>query len=374
MKIDQVTLYHIRMPYVSPFQTSRWVEADHECIIVRLRSQGLTAWGECTATQHCAYSYETTKTNWLILEDFIVPIVLVADLEDIPGYRTATAHLTGHPMAKAGMEMALWDLFAQRETLSLQQLLGGSGERVKVGVSVGIQLDTARLLQVVEGYLLQGYRRIKLKIKPGRDVLDTAAVRQAFPDLLLQVDGNSVYRLEDAPHLKELDEYNLLLIEQPLGEDDIIDHARLQPQLKTALCLDESILSVTHARWALELGACRVINIKPARVSGMFDGRLIHDYCLEQGVPVWMGGMLETGIGRAANVALASLPGFTLPGDISASARYYEEDLIEEPFILNPGSTLSVPQGLGLGVRVNSAKLKSVALRKKFFRRKNRSR
>ena len=202
MKIDQITLYHIHMPYVSPFQTSRWVETDHECVLIRLQAQGLTAWGECTATQHCAYSYETTKTNWLILEDFIVPIVLGVDLDDVPAYRAAIAHLTGHPMAKAGMEMALWDLFAQREGVSLQQMLGGGGDRVKVGVSVGIQPDTARLLQVVEGYLQQGYARIKLKIKPGRDVDDTAAVRRAYPGLLLQVDGNSVYRLEDAPHLQ----------------------------------------------------------------------------------------------------------------------------------------------------------------------------
>jgi len=352
MHLDQITLYHIRMPYVVPFQTSRWVETDRECVLIRLRSNSLTAWGECTATQHCAYSYETTKTNWHILEDFIIPILLASDLEDIASYRAAIAHLTGHPMAKAGMEMALWDLFAQREGVTLQRMLGGRGERVKVGVSVGIQPTTDRLLEVVEDYLSQGYQRIKLKIKPGRDVVDTAAVRRCYPDLLLQVDGNSVYRLEDASLLRALDDFNLLLIEQPLGEDDIIDHAKLQPQLKTPLCLDESILSVTHARWALELGACRVINIKPGRVGGMYEGRLIHNYCLERGIPVWMGGMLETGIGRAANVALASLPGFTLPGDISASARYYAEDLIEEPFTLNPDSTLSIPKVPGLGVKV----------------------
>lgn len=369
--IDQITLYHIRMPYVTPFQTSRWVETDHECVLIRLRAQGLMAWGECTATQHCAYSYETTKTNWHILEDFIIPAVLAADLEDISDYRRAISHLTGHPMAKAGMEMALWDLFAQRQGVSLQRLLGGRGDRVRVGVSVGIQPTTEKLLEVVEGYLEQGYARIKLKIKPGRDVADTAAVRRRYPDLLLQVDGNSVYCLDDADHLKALDEFDLLLIEQPLAEDDIIDHARLQPQLNTPLCLDESILSVTHARWALELGACRIINIKPGRVGGMDEGRRIHDYCLARGVPVWMGGMLETGIGRAANLALASLPGFTLPGDISASARYYAQDLIEEPFTLNPDSTLSVPQGVGLGVKVRQDVLKKVTLRKKVFSRRS---
>jgi o-succinylbenzoate synthase len=369
MPIEQITLQYLSMPYVTPFQTSRWVETDREFVIVQLESEGLTAWGECTATQHCAYSYETTKTNWHILEDFIVPIVLANDLPDVPAYRGAISHLTGHPMAKAGMEMALWDLFAQRQGLSLQKLLGGTRDRVKVGVSVGIQPTTQALLETVDGYLAQGYTRIKLKIKPGRDVDDVAAVRQAHPHLLLQVDGNSVYRLEDAPHLKALDQFDLLLIEQPLAEDDILDHAKLQPQLKTALCLDESILSVKHTRWALELGACRVINIKPGRVGGMHEGRLIHDYCLERRIPVWMGGMLESGIGRAANVALASLEGFTLPGDISASARYYAEDLVEAPFVLNPDSTLSVPQGPGLGVRVRGDMLKKYRLRKQVYRR-----
>jgi O-succinylbenzoate synthase len=231
-------------------------------------------------------------------------------------------------------------------------LLGGEGDRVKVGVSVGIQPTTDKLLEVVAGYLAQGYARVKLKIKPGRDIDDTAAVRRAHPDLLLQVDGNSVYRLADAEHLRGLDDFNLLLIEQPLAHDDMVDHAKLQAQLKTPICLDESITSAEHARWAFELKACRIINIKPGRVGGLDEGRLIHDFCREHGLPVWMGGMLETGIGRAANVALASLPGFTLPGDISASSRYFREDVIETPFTLNPDSTLSVPTGPGLGVKV----------------------
>jgi o-succinylbenzoate synthase len=364
-----ITLHHLRMPYVAPFQTSRWVETDRQFVVVQLESAGLTAWGECTATQHCAYSYETTKTNWHILEDFIIPSVLAGAPSDIPAYRAVISHLTGHPMAKAGMEMALWDLFAQRQGVSLQKLLGGTRDRVKVGVSVGIQPTTQALLETVAGYLAQGYTRIKLKIKPGRDVDDVAAVRRAHPHLLLQVDGNSVYRLEDAPHLKSLDEFDLLLIEQPLAEDDIIDHAKLQPQLKTPLCLDESILSVTHARWALELGACRVINIKPGRVGGMHEGKLIHDYCLARHIPVWMGGMLESGIGRAANVALASLPGFTLPGDISASARYYAEDLVEPPFVLNSDSTLTVPTGPGLGIMVRRDMLKKYTLMTKTYTR-----
>jgi O-succinylbenzoate synthase len=264
--------------------------------------------------------------------------------------------------------MALWDLFAQRAGVSLQALLGGRGDRVHVGVSVGIQSTPEKLLEVVNGYLADGYRRIKLKIKPGRDVGDVAIIRQHHPDLLLQADGNSVYRLGDADHLRALDGYNLLLLEQPLGMDDIIDHAKLQPQLKTPVCLDESIHSVEHARWALELGACRIINIKPGRVGGMHEAKRIHDYCRARGVPVWMGGMLETGIGRAANVAVASLPGFTLPGDISASRRYYFEDIVEQPFELNPDSTLSVPQGPGLGVKVSEAALQKVTQREEVQR------
>ncbi len=369
MKIEEVILRHIKMPYRSPFQTSRWIEYDRECVIVQLRAEGLTGWGECVASQNCGYSYETTKTNWHILEDFIIPALLAANPDDIPAYRAAVAHVSGHPMAKAGMEMALWDLFAQRAGVSLQKFLGGSGDRVPVGVSVGIQETTDQLLKVVDQYLADGYRRVKLKIKPGRDVGEAAAVRKAHPDLRLQVDGNSVYRLTDAAHLKALDDYALLLIEQPLADDDIIDHAKLQPQLKTAVCLDESITSVTHARWALELGACRIINIKPGRVSGMHEAIRIHDYCRERGVPVWMGGMLETGIGRAANVAVASLPGFTLPGDISASARYFFEDIVAPPFDLNPDSTLSVPTGAGLGVNVQMGVLERVTLRRESYHR-----
>ncbi len=367
MKIERITLHHINMPLASPFRTSRWVENDRECVLVELQAEGLTGWGECVATQNCTYSYETVKTNWLILEDFLLPAILGKDLADIAAYRAAISHVTGHPMAKAGLEMALWDVFAQAAGVSLSRFLGGEGDRVAVGVSVGIQPTTAALLEKVEGYLAQGYRRVKLKIKPGRDVADTAAVRRAYPDLMLQVDANSAYRLADAEVLKALDDLALLLIEQPLAHDDIFDHAKLQAQLQTPLCLDESITSVDHARWALEMDACRIINIKPGRVGGMFEGKLIHDYCLARGVPVWMGGMLETGIGRAANIALATLSGFSLPGDISASARYYRQDLITEPFVLNPDSTLSVPTAPGLGVTIDKQRLQQVRQRRQVY-------
>jgi o-succinylbenzoate synthase len=378
MKIDAITLYHVRLPYVSPFQTSRWTETHHECVIVRIQSQGLSGWGECSANAQPAYSYETVKTNWHILSDFIVPALLKQTFSlptvQPPGmafiqpYVDGVDFINGHPMAKAGPEMALWDLAGQASGHALQRMLGGELTEVKVGVSVGIQPTLEALVETVAAYLMQGYTRVKLKIKPGRDVDDVAAVRRAFPGLLLQVDGNSVYRLADATHLRELDEFGLLLIEQPLGADDILDHAKLQSQLKTDLCLDESIHSREAARWALELGACRVINIKPPRVGGIHEAVAIHDFCHGRGVPVWMGGMLETGIGRAANVAVASLPGFRLPGDISATRRYYAEDIIRQPFTLNPNSTLSVPTGPGLGVQVAEEVLARYVLRQETFK------
>jgi len=260
-------------------------------------------------------------------------------------------------MAKAGVELALWDLQGKRAGRSLRELLGGTRARVEVGVSVGIQASPEALVDVVAGYLAQGYGRIKIKIKPGRDVAETRAVRRAFPSIRLQVDANSAYTLESARGLLPLDDLDLLLIEQPLADDDLWDHHRLQAQLRTALCLYESIHTRRHARQALEMGACRIINIKPGRVGGLTEAVAIHDFCYAQGVPVWCGGMLETGVGRAANLALASLPGFTLPGDISASDRYYTQDITVERFTLEAGSTIAVPCGPGLGVTIDEAAL-----------------
>jgi O-succinylbenzoate synthase len=267
-------------------------------------------------------------------------------------------------MAKAGLELALWDLLGKRQACSLQALLGGNASKVVVGVSVGLQPSPAKLVEVVGGYLDQGYQRIKIKIKPGRDVGDAQAVRNAFPGVRLQVDANSAYTLESAKVLMPLDELNLLLIEQPLAEDDLWDHSRLQAEFRTPICLDESILSDRHARQALEMGACRVINIKAGRVGGLSQALAIHDLCLAKNVPVWCGGMLETGVGRAANLALASLPGFTLPGDISASDRYYAEDITHQRFVLNSDSSINVPGGPGLGVSIDKAALKRATLKK----------
>ena len=270
-------------------------------------------------------------------------------------------------MAKAGLEMALWDLIGKRTNQSLSKLLGGSRKRVEVGVSVGLQDSPDELVQVVRGYYASGYTRVKLKIKPGRDVGDVQAVRQAFPDLRLQVDANSAYSLRTSDALLPLDDLDLLLIEQPLAEDDLWDHRVLQRQFKTALCLDESITRPRHARQALEMKSCRIINIKPGRVGGISQAVLIHDLCQDQAVPVWCGGMLETGVGRASNLAVASMSNFKLPGDISATVRYYAEDITNERFVLNPDSTIDVPTSPGLGITINSAALKRYTITKTTF-------
>jgi O-succinylbenzoate synthase len=277
-------------------------------------------------------------------------------------FQRRAERVRGHPMAKAGLELALWDLQGKREGRSLRDLLGGRRQRVDVGVSVGIQASSDALVRTVDGYLAQGYRRIKIKIKPGRDVADAQAVRRAHPTIRLQVDANSAYTFDSASALRPLDDLDLLLIEQPLSEDDLWDHRLFQAQFRTPICLDESILSARHARQALEMGACRVINIKAGRVGGLSEAVAIHDLCLARKVPVWCGGMLETGIGRAGNLALASLPGFALPGDISATDRYYAQDITLERFTLNADSTIDVPTGPGLGVTVDEMALAQFTL------------
>jgi O-succinylbenzoate synthase len=294
----------------------------------------------------------------------MIPEILNKDLDKPDDLQDEIAQVRGHPMAKAGLEMVLWDLIGKRDGHSLQELIGGVGESVKVGVSVGIQQNQSTLVDVVEDYLNQGYQRVKLKIMPGRDVVDVIAVRNTFPDLQLQVDANSAYNLDSAKALIPLDDLNLLMIEQPLAEDDLWDHRQVQSQLVTDICLDESIISAEHARKAIEMNACRVINIKPGRVGGLSQGIAIHDLCLAENIPVWCGGMLETGVGRAANLALASLPGFTYPGDISATIRYYAEDITNESFELQPGSCIQVPNKPGLGISINPQALAKYTLRK----------
>jgi O-succinylbenzoate synthase len=322
----------------------------------------VTGYGECVADRDPGYSYETTGTAWHILKDFIAPLLLCQDVNGVGAFHNRVEQIRGHHLAKAGVEMALWDLRGKLEAHSLREMLGGVRDRVQVGVSVGLQSSPEGLVKTVEEYLVAGYGRIKIKIKPGRDTGDTAAVRAAFPTIKLQVDANSAYTLATWETLKPLDSLDLLLIEQPLNEDDIWDHRLVQKELRTPICLDESIITPRHARYALEMQACKIINIKAGRVGGISQAVAIHDLCLKEGVPVWCGGMLETGVGRASNLALASLPGFVLPGDISASNRYYAEDITHERFVLNPDSTIDVPDGPGLGVTLDSTALKKYTL------------
>src|SRR5512143_3511993 len=366
MPIDRITLHLVSMRLVAPFETSFGVEHDRQCVIVRVDADGLAGWGECPAESTFGYSYETTTTVWHALRDFLIPRSLGQSV-DIARVVQLGDLLRGHNMARHGLESALWDIVAQRQGVSLSQALGGTRDRVAVGVSVGIQASADALIAKIEDYVSQGYGRIKIKIKPGYDLEIVKRVRARFPKMLLQVDANSAYRLPDAPLFEAMDEYGLLLIEQPFGWDDIFEHSKLQPLLETPICLDESIHSLGHAALALELRACKVINIKPARVSGFTESRRIHDLCQSRGLPVWCGGMLETGIGRAGNVALASLPNFTLPGDISASNRYYTEDIAEPLFVLNPDSTLSVPTTPGLGVTVNEKVLTGFTEYQEYF-------
>jgi len=362
MKLDSLTLHHLQMPLVAPFETSFGRTTDRECILISIQSEGLTGYGECVADRDPGYSYETVGTAWHIIKEFVAPLLLCRDSGEEEHFQRRVEHIRGHQLAKAGVEMALWDLRGKLENRPLREMLGGVRDRVQVGVSVGLQNSPEFLVKTVEKYLEAGYGRIKIKIKPGRDVGDTTAVRQAFPTIKLQVDANSAYSLATWESLKPLDLLDLLLIEQPLNEDDIWDHRILQKELRTPVCLDESIITPRHARYALEMEACKIINIKAGRVGGLSQAVAIHDLCRERDMPVWCGGMLETGVGRASNLALASLPGFVLPGDISASNRYYTEDITCERFLLNPDSTIDVPSGPGLGVTVDSGALKKYTL------------
>ncbi|NJL04247.1 MAG: o-succinylbenzoate synthase [Chloroflexaceae bacterium] len=360
MTIEQIELHLIEMPLVHPFETSFGRETVRPCILVSVASDGLIGWGECVAGSGPWYASETVQTAWHVLRDYLIGMVLGQPISAPQEVPELVARVRGHAMARAALENAIWDLVAQAQGVSLATLLGGTRAAVPVGVSVGLEPTIAALLAQVEGFVARGYQRVKLKIKPGQDVQLVRAVRERYPDLLLQVDANSAYTLADTAVFKELDAYQLLLIEQPLHHDDLVDHATLQHELHTPICLDESIQSPEHARWALQLGACRVINIKVGRVGGFTAAMAIHDLCAAQGVPVWCGGMLETNIGRAGNLALASTANFTLPGDISESVRYFAEDVALPNLTLNSDSTITVPDEGGLGVTLDAERLAAV--------------
>jgi O-succinylbenzoate synthase len=370
MKIERIDLYHVSQQLVSPFVTSFGPQLQRDCLLLTLHSEGLAGWGECVATNDPGYCYETVQTAWHILSDFLIPALLGKEVVEPEELRPLLSFVRGHPLAKAALDQALWDLAAQRDGVSMAARLAapypeGPRPRVPVGVSIGIQSSVEKTMEVIGDYVAQGYRRIKLKIKPGYETALAQRARATFPDLPIMLDANSAYRLEDAPTFQAMDHLNLLMLEQPLGYEDIYDHSRLRPLIQTPLCLDESIHSADHARYALALAACDIINVKPSRVGGWTEARRIHDLCRAAQMPLWVGGMLETGIGRAAQLALASLPGFTLPGDISATGRYYAQD-VTAPFTLNAeDSTLTVPAGPGLGVEVDADYLQHITLRQR---------
>ena len=349
MKLTGFELRRISIPLVSPFRTSFGVETGRDVLLVRAVTADAEGWGECVALSDPLYSSEYVDAAADVLRRFLIPALAAADRLDAGRVAHVLMPFKGHRMAKCALEAALLDAELRAEGRPLARELGAVRDRVPCGVSVGIMDAIPQLLDAVAGYLDAGYLRIKLKIEPGWDVEPVRAVRERFgDDLLLQVDANTAYTLADARRLAELDPFGLLLIEQPLDEDDVLGHADLAKLVRTPICLDESITSAATAAAAIRLGACRIVNIKPGRVGGYLEARRIHDVCVANGIGVWCGGMLETGIGRAANVALAALPGFTLPGDTSASDRYFHTD-ITEPFVLADGH-LDVPTGPGLGV------------------------
>jgi O-succinylbenzoate synthase len=351
--IDSVEIRLLRLPLNEPFETSFHRMDTRLIFLVGIEAEGLTGWGEVVAAEAPLYSYETVQTAAHAIREFLAPVALNAPIGGLDDIARRFAPFRGHNMAKAGIELALMDLIAKLRGQSLSQLINGSRQSVNVGVSLGIQSSLQALLDRVDKYLSLGYQRIKLKIKPGWDIDIVSAVRERHPDILLSVDANCAYRLSDLDHLRLLDQFGLLMIEQPLDHDDLLDHARLQSELETSLCLDESVTSVNRAAAALELGSCRLINVKIGRVGGYSQALAIHDLCHSKDVPVWCGGMLESGIGRAHNIALASLPGFSLPGDISASSRYFARDVIVPEVKVSEQGTVQVPGTNGIGFEVD---------------------
>lgn len=362
MRIEKIDLYIVELPLVRVFRTSSSAKSAIQHVLVRVEAGGVTGWGECASPADPFYCPETTETCWHILKDFLAPAVLGKDWKSIEELISFYRLVKGNAFARAGLEMACWDALARNQGRSLASMLGGTQPEVASGVSLGIEQEIGKLYGLIDQYLEEGYRRIKLKIAPGFDVEMVQQVRARYPDLPLQVDANSAYTLDDIERLKPLDDLGLLLIEQPLAHDDIIDHVKFQNAFQTPICLDESIHSAEDARKAIELGACRVINIKVSRVGGPLEAKRVHDVCQERGVPVWCGGMHEFGIGRAANLAVASLPGFTIPGDISGSDKYYHEDLVEPPILAKQG-LVSVPTGPGLGVEPIESRIAASTLR-----------
>ena len=361
MRIERLELRLVRLPLVRFFETSFGRIYERPFVLVSVHEGGAVGIGECVADANPFYSAETTQTAWSIISEFIAPLVLGREFEHPRDVFGALKVIRGHNMAKAAVEMAAWDLFAKQQNLPLCRVLGGDerliASGIASGVSIGIQDSLDELEARVATELAAGYRRIKIKIKPGWDVEAVARIRSRFGDIPLMVDANAAYSLEDGPHLAALDRFGLMMIEQPLDYDDVADHATLQRQMQTPICLDESLHTVKIAREALDAGACRIINIKPGRVGGHAESVKLHDLAASRGVPVWHGGMLESGIGRAHNIHLSTLPNFSLPGDVAASRRYFSPDLIDPEIDVRADGTIAVPTAPGIGVTVVQARV-----------------
>ena len=369
MKIEAVTLREIRMPLVHFFETSFGRTYSRRILLVTLHCQGLTTWGECVAGEDPFYSEESIETAWYVLRDYLAPALIGKDLKRGAECAALFERVRGHRMAKAALENACWVAEAQEKNLPLWKLLGGSRKEIACGVSIGIQDSVEQLLEKIESELAAGYQRIKVKVKPGWDVAVLARIRERWPKIVLSCDANSAYRLEDFEHLKKFDEFGLLMIEQPLWSDEIFQHATLQKQLKTDICLDESIHSARDAEAAIELGACRIINVKVGRLGGFSEAIATHDICRQHKIPVWCGGMLESGIGRAQNVALSTLENFRLPGDVSASQRYWKEDIVEPEIEVSAQGTIAINDQPGTGYRVREDLIEKLTARKEEVRR-----
>ena len=363
MRIETVKLREIRMPLVMRFETSFGATTERRILLVEVKADGVTGWGECVADEKPYYSPENIDTAWTIMRDFVWPDLRGREFGAASEVFFMLGRVRGHNMAKAALESAIWDAEAKQKNVPLWKLLGGVREEIASGVSIGIQPTVEDLIANVEKELAAGYQRIKIKIKPGKDGDRIAALRKLWPKIRLMADANSAYSLADASLLKKLDEFGLMMIEQPLGWDDIYSHAKLQKQIQTPICLDECIHEYEHAVAAIETGACKIINMKMGRVGGHTVMRRIHDLCLKSGIPMWCGGMLETGIGRAHNIALSTLENFTLPGDVAASKRYWAEDLVEPEIEVSPKGTIRVPRGAGIGYQVNLQRVDKVTAR-----------
>jgi len=363
MKIDAVVVREISMPLVRPFETSFGRTTERRILLVEVQSDGISGWGECTAGEHPSFCEESTSTAWAVLTEELVPALMQAEIFSSGACPKVFSGVRGNRMAKAALENAIWDLESQRKGIALADLLGGSRMKIPCGVSLGIESSIASLLARIETELAAGYQRIKLKCKMGWDVEMFEAVRNRWPNILLSCDANAAYRWRDAEHLKQFDAFNLLMVEQPLWYDDFYYHSMLQRQLETSICLDESIRNRRDALAAIEMESCRILNIKLGRVGGFSEAIRVHNVAAERSVPVWCGGMLETGIGRSHNIALASLPNFTLPGDISASQRYWVEDIIEPEVTVSAQGEIAVPETPGRGFTVRLDRIERCTVR-----------